>query len=259
MNRETIALILASACYLGGFFYALNALRRGAWRPAWWKQGLLAGGLGAQTLFLWWRGQATGGCPISTPFELLTFVSWAMVVFYFVVGPAYRLSMLGVCTSPLAFLFQAVALLRPEAWLPPAARTTYGLRAELHAALSLMAYGAFGLACAAGVMFLVEDRWLKEHRVSAVLRALPPIHHLTRAIRGLILTGVALLTAGIGCALGMESPSSPGKLTMVWIVWGFYVALAIYDWQRGMSARRAAWAAAAGFIVPVLSLWVVGR
>ncbi|MES2708636.1 MAG: cytochrome c biogenesis protein CcsA [Verrucomicrobiota bacterium] len=258
MSREQLVLLLAALCYLGGFGYAAWTLRHGQYRPGTWKLGVMALGAFFQTLFLHWRGKAIGGCPMTNPFELFTFVSWSIVLLYFVVGPAYRLSLLGVFTSPLALIFQTAALLRPEAWMPPVRRTSFGFWPELHAALSLVAYGAFALACAAGIMFLIQDRQLKRHHISPVFRQLPPIHYITRAIRGLILTGTVLLTAGIVCAYQMEKRPTETKLAVVWAVWGLYAGMLAYDYWRGMSARRAAAAAALGFLVPVASLWFVG-
>ena len=108
-------------------------------------------------------------------------------------------------------------------------------------------------------MFLLQDRQLKTHRISPVLRQLPPIHYLTRAIRGLLITGTALLTLGIVSAYRVEKPTPTEKLAIVWIIWALYAGLIAYESWRGMSARRAATAAAFGFLVPVISLWFIGR
>jgi ABC-type transport system involved in cytochrome c biogenesis permease subunit len=105
MSRELLVLILAALCYLGGFGYAFYALKKASYRPGRWTLLVLSIGLGLQTLFLRWRGQAIGGCPMTTPFELLTFISWSIVALYFIIGPAYRLSLLGVFTAPLALLW----------------------------------------------------------------------------------------------------------------------------------------------------------
>jgi len=258
MSRELLVLILAALCYLGGFGYAVWSLRQGTYRPGRWTLAVLGLGLLFQTVFLRWRGQAIGGCPMTTPFELLTFISWSIVALYFVIGPAYRLSLLGVFTAPLALLFQASALVRPEAFTVPVHKAAHSFWGELHAALALVSYGAFALASAAGIMFLLQDRQLKQHRISPGLRQLPPIHYLTRAIRGLLITGTALLTIAIGSAYRMEKQPGADKLTIVWIVWALYSGLIVYESWRGMSARRAAATAAFGFLVPVISLWFVG-
>jgi ABC-type uncharacterized transport system permease subunit len=128
---------------------------------------------------------------------------------------------------------------------------------EMHASLSLLAYGAFGLAFVAGVMFLVQDRLLKNHIRMSLVRNLPPVHHLSRALKRLLVTGTLILTAGIGSAYQMEIRPPASKLILVWAVWAAYAALIAYEYWRGMSARRAAWASVACFVLAVVSLWFV--
>ena len=256
MTPEKAALAAATVLFLGGFVHAFLSLRRGAYRPSWTALGLMAGGFLCQCLFLYWRGQELRRCPITNPLELMTFTAWAMVLFYFVVGSAYRLSLLGAFTAPLAFLMQLSALLKPDTH-GPTAHGSPGLWTELHATLSLMAYGAYALACVAGVMFLVQDRLLKKHTHHGLMRWLPPVHHLTQATRRLLMTGTLLLTIGIVAAYQMEKLPEFTKLLVVWIVWAAYVLLGVYEGWRGMSARRAAWAAAGCFVLAVASLWFV--
>lgn len=259
MTPEIIVLILAALCYMAGFGYAVWSLRQGTYRPGRWTLVILGIGGILQTVFLHWRGRAIGGCPMTTPFELLTFISWSIVVFYFIIGPTYRLSLLGVFTAPLALIFQITAFLRPDAFAAPVRKLTHSFWGELHAALSLVSYGAFALASVAGVMFLLQDRQLKQHRISPVLGQLPPIHYLTRAIRGLLITGTALLTIGIASAYRMEKQPPLEKLAIVWLVWALYAGLIAYESWRGMSARRAAATAAFGFLIPIVSLWFIRR
>jgi ABC-type uncharacterized transport system permease subunit len=258
MSPEKAALIAAALLFLGGVVHSFLSLRRGAYRHSWTAFGLIAAGFLCQCYFLYVRGQALGRCPITNPFELLTFTGWAMVLFYLVVGSAYRLSLLGAFTAPLAFLMQVTALLKTDT--PPsaaAAGRTPGVWTEMHASLSLLAYGAFSLACVAGIMFLVQDRLLKRHAGMGLVRILPPVHHLALALKRLLLTGLVILTAGILCAYQMPVRPAAPKLTAVWIVWGAYVLLLGYEQWRGMSSRRAAWAAVACFLLAVASLWFV--
>jgi HemX protein len=255
MTPEKTALVVATVLFFAGFAHAFLSLRRGGMHHSWTSFALIAGGFLCQSLFLYWRGKELGRCPITNPLELLTFTAWSMVLFYFVVGSAYRLSLLGAFTAPLAFLMQLAALMKPDT--APAAVGPRGWWTELHASLSLVAYGAFALACVAGVMFLIEDRLLKKHRGLTLMRTLPPVHYLARTIKRLILTGTLILTAGIVAAYQMETRPAAHKLVVVWVVWGAYVLLLGYEQWRGMSARRAAWAAAGCFALAVASLWFV--
>ena len=98
----------------------------------------------------------------------------------------------------MAFIFQAFALIAPLDSPPgPRARAVAQPWLETHAAISIIAYGAFALACVAGVMYLIQERQLKTHRLRGLFFHLPPIADLAVAINRLILTGFILLTVGL--------------------------------------------------------------
>src|ERR1700759_102536 len=155
---DRLLLAAATLCFLIGFLRSLLARRSGDGfaRSSRWNVLVLAAGFLFQTAFLWHRGRELGRCPLTSRFEVLIFVSWATVLFYFVVGNAYRLSPLGVFTAPLAFLLQAIALLGPFEHRVPllVVRARVDPWLEFHAAFSVLAYGAFGLAAVSGAMYL---------------------------------------------------------------------------------------------------------
>src|SRR2546430_4899773 len=130
-------------------------------------------GFALQTAFLSLRGQAVGRCPLTNLFEVLIFLSWSVALIYILVGPTYRLSLMGAFTAPLVFAIQAFALLAPidvrhPSNLPPNSWL------ELHASMSIVAYGAFALACIAGAMYLVQERQLKTRQIHSIFYHLPP-------------------------------------------------------------------------------------
>ena len=67
---------------------------------------------------------------------------------------------------------------------------------EFHASMSMIAYGAFALACVAGVMYLVQERQLKTQQIHSIFYHLPPLTDLFAAITRLLWLGFALYTAG---------------------------------------------------------------
>jgi HemX protein len=68
---------------------------------------------------------------------------------------------------------------------------------EFHASISLVAYGAFALACIAGVMYLLQERQLKTHQLHSLFYHLPPLTNLFAVITRLLWCGFALYTVGI--------------------------------------------------------------
>ena len=57
------------------------------------------------------RGQNLHRCPLTNPFEVTVFIVWALVLFYLVIGPSYRVSFLGAFTAPVVTLILLTGLL----------------------------------------------------------------------------------------------------------------------------------------------------
>ncbi|CAN5267490.1 c-type cytochrome biogenesis protein CcsB [soil metagenome] len=258
MEPERIVLILSSLFFLGGFGYSAFSLGAGKHRNPGFNFAVMAVGFVFQCIFLYLRGRARGQCPITNEFEFLIFISWAVVLLYFLVGQAYRISLLGTFTAPLVFLLQVTALVLPSSFEPPTMREgPADFWLELHASLSLLAYGAFALAFVAGVMFLVQDRLLKSHHLNNLFYNLPPINSLGKALVRLLALGFVLLTAGIASAYGMERSPEGVKLTLSYVIWAFYGILLLVYYLRGLSSGRLAQAAVGVFAVPLCSLWIM--
>ncbi len=247
------ALLVASTfCFLLGFAYTMFALGAGHYRPSRFNFSAISLGFALQTGFLFSRGHAIGRCPLTNLFEVFIFLSWSMVLLYLLVGPVYRLSLLGAFTSPLVFLFQIFALLalpdlpaiitaRPSPWL------------ELHAAISIVAYGAFALAGVAGAMLLVQERQLKTHHLRSIFFHLPPLHDLAAAINRLLLTGFVLLT--IGLLAGFAVRLDWLKVSWGFGVWLIYAAILQAEKWKRVSPRRVAQLAVGAFAVTLSTLW----
>jgi HemX protein len=251
-------LIASTICFLFGFAYAMYALGAGVARPSRWNFGIMFAGFALQSAFLHFRGQQVGRCPLTNLFEVLVFLSWAMVLLYFVVGGSYRLSLLGIFTAPLVFFLQTAAQLMPSAWQPPVLKPSAGFWPELHAAISLIAYGAFGLACVAGVMYLVQERLLKTHRLNTVFKNLPPIHDLAVGMQRVLVTGLVLLTVGLASGF-LAGNAGDHKATIAWAVgvWLLYGTVLVLRWTHRFSARRIAWLSVAAFTIALTTLGVM--
>ncbi len=255
MSLDRLLLLLATLAFVGGLAHAVWALRRGSWQESRWHWVPMLVGFVLQSAFLYLRGQVHGRCPMTSLFEVFIFIGWSVVLLYFAVGGAYRLSLLGAFTAPVVAVMQALSLLLLEDKV--AAKKVPNVWLELHAALALVAYAAFALACVTGVMYLVQARMLKRHRIVALFRQLPPIHDLALAIKRLALSGFLLLTVALLAALPLDLPAAKDKLMVIWLVWALYGVLNFLMWRHVVSARLTAWMAVVGFVVPFVSLWLV--
>lgn len=193
-----------------------------------------------QLAFLGIRGQSHQSCPLTDHGEILVFLSWALTVFYLLVGPTYRISLLGVFTAPVVAVFQGIALipgmLNPKPEIIPGANFWH----EIHAATAVLSYGGFALAAVAAVMFLVLDKQLKLHHLtSGLFRNLPPVRELLVSMEKLLQFSGVLLTLGIIAGLLMpRNPQMIGHLLAAVSVWcGYALLLGIKIW-RGLTGRK---------------------
>jgi ABC-type uncharacterized transport system permease subunit len=205
--------------------------------------------------FLTLRGQMRAACPLVGTGEILAFLAWSLTLFYLLVGPAYRISLLGVFTAPVVVLFQALALVPGQLVENPARVIGGNPWHETHSAMSVLAYGALALAAVAGVMFLVLDRQLKEHHLkSGLFRNLPPVRELLSSLERLLWLGGVLLTIGIvaGFMMPQTGNGALGHLLAAVAVWVSYLVLIGVKMVRGLTGRRLSLSAVALFILSLV-------
>src|SRR6202140_3885372 len=189
---------LALVCYLLGFGYSVYSLATNRFlMPRLTFLAICAGFL-FTTIFLFDRGHAIGRCPITNRFEVLVFMTWSMVLIYLVIGSSYRLSLMGAFTAPVASVLLLLALAFAPAGQPEARRIKVNPWLEAHTSFSMVACGAFALACIAGVMFLVQERQLKTRQPPSIFYRLPPINALSIANSRLLWLRVVLFPIGLG-------------------------------------------------------------
>jgi HemX protein len=247
-------LIVSTLCFLAAVVRTIVALRAGVFQPG--RFSFLAIGLGFifQTAFLSIRGHALGRCPLTNLFEVFIFLAWSIALIYMLVGPTYRLSLMGAFTAPLVFLIQAFALIAPidvrhvsealaNPWL------------EFHASISIIAYGAFALACIAGVMYLVQERQLKTHHLHSIFYHLPPLSDLFAAITRLLWLGFVLYTLGLVSGFFTGRPLPRVQVVASIGVWLLYAAILQGRHLRRLAPKRVAALCIAGFGAALTLLW----
>lgn len=239
------ATLLAALAGLRGLM-VLRHGNRSRW-TFWWMVGVMLCQMG----YLSVRGEMRGACPLRSIAEISVFLAWSLTLFYLLVGPVYRISLLGVFTAPVVAIFQGFALLPGRLAANPEKVLNTSFWGETHSAMSVLAYGALALAAVAGVMFLVLDRQLKEHHLkSGLFRNLPPVRELLVSLERLLWLGMVLLTVGV--IAGLLMPLGKGAMAHLIAavgVWLGYLVLMVTKRVRGMTGRRFALGAVALFVL----------
>jgi HemX protein len=235
---------LALICFLLGSAYSIYSSMGEKYFIS--RRTLLSitGGFTFLSLFLFVRGHSIGRCPITNQFELLTFMTWSMVLIYLVIGSDYRLSLMGAFTAPAAslLLLGAAFLSEPE---PAKTHAKVNPWLEAHTSFSIVACGAFALACIAGIMYLVQERQLKARNPGSMFFRLPPINALAVANSRLLWLGFGLLTIGLSTGFFIGAEIEWKKATWSILVWCLYGGILVARWRHAMAGK---WIAAMSII-----------
>ena len=256
-DRDLIA--LSAVCYALGFIHGTVSLVRRRRHSRWLMFTAMCGGFFIQTLGLGIRGMATKGCPLGNTFELLNFVVWSCTLVYLVIGPTFRLSLLGFFTAGLSATLSIIALI-PPGWDSTQRVRIFGDNPwiELHAALALFSYGVFGLLALTSVMYLLQDHYLKQKRRPAMFGYLPSIVQLDTTNVRLLAFGVAILTVSllVGGHYFHQDPSRVPvvKLTVTIAIWIAYLVVLTLRLRAHLITKRFAWICAILFLLALASL-----
>jgi ABC-type uncharacterized transport system permease subunit len=247
-------------------FYGISALhtvflwRRGFRKDDWVSYGLLAAGFGCHFTAMVQRGLSLNRCPIDNLYEATSFVMWAAVGTYLVVGLWPRLRFIGAFASPMLF---AVGVFAMFPGLDPAGEGPRFVNGpvSLHAALILLGYAAFGVASVSAVMYLTQEHNLKFKKTLAIQSLLPSIQRLEKVNTRLLVGGWLFLTGGLAMApllLGEREPAevyADAKFLWSVFVWLMYGALVLLHWRRRLNGHRLAWGSAGAFVFVMLTFW----
>jgi ABC-type uncharacterized transport system permease subunit len=132
----------------------------------------------------------------------------------------------------------------------------------VHVISNLLGDALFLLASGTAVLYLVEERRLKQKRASSVFGKLPPLDALDRAEHRLLLIGFPLLTLGIitGTAwahrIETGSPAEMARALFAYATWVLFAGVLVLRALLGWRGRRAAYGTIAGFLFAVAVLVV---
>ena len=223
---------------------------------------LLSSAAGLHTIAMLKRGFSLSRCPLNTLYEATIFFLWTLVAFCLVAGIWKKLRFLGAFSSPLLFGMGVFALM-PGLDVMNSEAVALTMWSRLHAAMILVSYGAFGLSCVAGLMFLTQEYDLRFRTARAVLSWMPPVERLERTTRMLLFAGFGLLTVGllVGAGglkvqYGVYIKNDP-KILWSLLVWAVYLGLVVSNAAYQERGRRFAWGAIGAFIFVVLTFWGV--
>ena len=207
-----------------------------------------------QTLYIFSRFMQSGHTPITTQHEAVVFYAWSTTWAYLTFRWRYTVKNFGTFVSLLIQLLLVAALFSSTEILPVQA-VLKSKWLPVHAGTSLFAYSFFSLAFCGGLMYLLQERELKNKRFGYFFSRLPSLDALDQLNSHCLAIGFVFLTFGIiSGSLWMLQTS--GKF-WVWgqkeswsmLIWLMYLVQLHQRFTVGWRGQRAALMAICGFLL----------
>jgi cytochrome c-type biogenesis protein CcsB len=191
------------------------------------------------------RAIATGHGPFASQYEFAVAFGWGMLAAYVYFEHRYHVRTIGLLVLPVAGSLLLYAMTVGDTAIPLVPALQNNLLLTIHVALAIIAYGAFSVAGACGVLYLIQP---DEGKASLPKPAkLDEISYRAIIIGFPLLTMVVILGAvwadvAWGSYWSWDPKETASLLT--WLVYGAYLHARVV---RGWQGRRAAWLLMLGF------------
>ncbi|WCN38529.1 cytochrome C assembly family protein [Aneurinibacillus uraniidurans] len=242
------AIIYIYACSILLYFADFINRSRKVNRTAFW---LLAVVWALQSVFFGISMMEKEYFPVLTLFETLFFYSWILVTMSLVINYFFRIDLLVFFTNVIGFSVLTINFFANQHASPMVAERLTSELLFIHVSIAFVSYGAFSLSFIFSLMYLVEDRMLKQKMWNKWLHRLPGLGLLDLYSYRLNMAGVPLLLLAIILGAIWAHLKVAGDFWIdpkVLMSIGVLIAYSLYLYQRvtyGWGGRK-------------LSLWNVG-
>ncbi|MDB5084414.1 MAG: hypothetical protein JWN30_1300 [Bacilli bacterium] len=216
-----------------------------------------------QTIFFIFRTRELNYVPMLTHFETLIFFSWILITFSLVINFFYKMDLFTFFTNVLGFA--AVAF---DTFTHKGASSLGGVKQPdllvIHISMAALSYAAFAVSAIFAIMYLIQEKLLKEKRWNNLFRRLPAVNQLDVLSHRLVIWGFPLLlVANILGAILYQVQF--GHLLLVdpkpIVSFGVLLAYGVYLYLKSSetwSRKRLAWFNFGCFMLVILNFLFVG-
>ncbi len=246
---------LAMAAYLVFFFSQKKPVRRTA-RMIFFSAATI------HTLNILARYVEAGHTPITSQHEAVSFFAWSVAWCYLSFRWRYTVKNFGTFVSAMVFILMVFSSLASRRIMPlvPALQSWW---LPVHASISLVADGFLALACIGSIMYLLQEREIKNKRFGLFYSRLPSLDSLDKLNQHCLSVGFPLLTLGIitGSLWAKQAWGAywhwDPKETWSLITWFLYAAVVHQRFTVGWRGRRVAVLTIIAFVAVLFTLWGV--
>jgi ABC-type uncharacterized transport system permease subunit len=257
---HVIAIVLPSAYFACALLNGMAFAGERAPRVARGRQLLTVATIGLHVLMFVLHALAIGTFPVQGAWLTLSSVALTVALLFDVVTLHAPQPTVGTIVLALVGVLQlgAAALVPFEG---AAARAPQDAIAVVHILLMLSATAALVLSGTYGLLHLVLYRQLRNKRFGALFQELPDLELLSRMTRRSALAGCLCLTVGLNVGIGLAHARDVAafhytdpSVVIVIALWLHFGVIAFSRSIRGLTARRASYAAVGGLITMLLAI-----
>jgi ABC-type transport system involved in cytochrome c biogenesis permease subunit len=197
------------------------------------------------TATLVFRAVHTGHGPFANQYEFSVAFAWGMVAAYVYFEQRFHVRTLALFVLPIAVALTLYAMTVGATAVPLVPALQNNLLLSVHVALAILAYGAFSVACAAGLLYLIQPEGGRPGLPKPAL--LDEIAYRSVVVAYPLLTLVIILGAvWAEIAWGTYWSWDPKETASLftWLIYGAYLHARVVHGWRG---RRASWLLMLGF------------
>jgi len=182
---------------------------------------------------------------------------------FLLVAVRYRTVSFGIFALPLSLLLVLGPAMGPDHWTFHSPEIRSGWIA-LHVFALLAAYAALIFSLFANLLYLVQERRLKNKIQVRFLAWLPPLETMERIASGMLLIGFPFMTLGLlaGSLIAQESVGPAyfrdPKVLLSFGMWALYLVMLFVRRQVGLRGLRAVYLSSLVFLV-VISVWAANQ
>lgn len=213
---------------------------------------LCLAGFVLHTLTIIVRYSQAGHLPMANMHEASSFFSWCIVLLFFFLEYKYRIGLIGSFVMPIVFVLMLSSSVFPREIkeLSPVLQSSWF---GIHISLAFLGDAAFAMAAGVGLMYLMQEHFVKSKHLGDLFHRLPSLQILDEINYRLISLGFPLLTLAIitGALWAQNAWGSYWRWDPkeVWslITWFIYALVLHVRLTKGWRGKRAAILSLVGF------------
>ncbi|HTZ17158.1 MAG TPA: c-type cytochrome biogenesis protein CcsB [Dissulfurispiraceae bacterium] len=203
-----------------------------------------------------------GHLPVTSMHEAASFFAWCIVLIYFFLEIRYKIGIMGSFTLPIVFVMMLAAAFLPRAMAPlsPVLQSNW---LWIHTIFAFTGNAAFAVAFGVGIMYLLQEHYLKSKHLGGLFQRLPSVQVLDDINHKLINIGFPFLTMAI-ISGSLWAENAWGRYWRwdpkeVWslITWFVYAVIFHLRITSGWRQKRAAMLSIIGFLIVLFTFFGV--